>query len=160
MEGTELATNSPISAVAARRTASGRESSAVALSHELVKIVSREPLSELLSAGHYAIVDVRPFCATLRAKKVLTANGLWSSRALFQCSTKELLSLKHCGIRTVEDVIASLLLAVTAETRQEYFSDEDLHLQPMDLPTSSPIIDTTPLNAKGFLAAIRGRHSR
>ncbi|GGL03171.1 DNA-directed RNA polymerase subunit alpha C-terminal domain-containing protein [Streptomyces flaveus] len=149
---------SPIAAIARGNTLQARESSALALAQQLVSVAadSNEKLSTLLGVDVPPSSDVRPHCLSARARRALTTNGMWNSRTLLESSVSQLLDLRNCGPRSVEEILASLLVALTSPAIHEHLPIDDEEV----LSNYRPIIEeSVPLTVQGFMAAIRGRRN-
>ncbi len=156
MERVEESASSPVAAIARRMTAQARKSVALAVAQQTVTIAahSREKLAILLGVEAPPSLDVRPYCSTQRARRSLTVHGLWNSKTLLGYTIPQLLELRNCGPRSVEEILAGLLIALASPVVQQHLpiTDEEIHF-----PDQRVKKTVAPLTAQGFLTAIRGR---
>ncbi|MGI5401916.1 hypothetical protein ACQEVG_21225 [Streptomyces sp. CA-135486] len=155
MEEVSLSSTSPVSVIAQRPTVRAREAAAQSVAKQLVVIESSEKIENLLGVSRAPMVDVRPFCSTVRARRALTANGMWNLRALLRSTIPEILDLRNCGPRTAEDILAALLLSMASPIQHHLPIEEGEELGAVRLVKAEEVAE--PLTARGFMAAIRGR---
>lgn len=158
MRRDEESASSPVALIARGSTVHMRESAALTLAQQLVPVAadSRERLATLLGVDDPPASDVRPHCFSSRARRTLTTHGLWNSRTLLETSISQLLSLPNCGPRSVAEIIAGLLVALTSPVIHEHLpiNEEEFLANYQPAPE-----DTAALSTQGFLAAIRGRRN-
>lgn len=156
LEGLGLAAGSAVSVIAKSASATGRKSLARSIAEHLAQVTSRTPIEQLLGVEFAPILDVRSYCSTPRAQSVLTVSGLWGTRSLLRSSVSQLHDLHRCGPKTVQEILAALLEALTAPTAQECLPmiEEDEWRVANQRGTTGL---SSPLTAEGFMAAIRGR---
>ncbi|WOX11425.1 hypothetical protein [Streptomyces sp. N50] len=157
MEEVSLSSTSPVSVIAQRPTIRAREAAAQSVAKQLVVIESNEKIENLLGILRVPALDVRPFCSTVRARRALTANGMWNIRALLKSTIPEILELRNCGPRTAEDILTALLLSMASPIQHHFPIGDSDELGAARLVKAEEAIE--PLTARGFMAAIRGRRS-